>query len=238
VFLSLYGSRQARFRSWTPQELVGVVADQPPLFPPGAATSYSNTGYILLGLIVEAATGHTLGHELDRRILRPLGLRDTFFPVNAPGLPSPKARGYSVPVSPQGQLLAGPLLDFTIYNPSFAWAAGALISTFADLARFFRALLGGRLLPPRLLAEMATPNPTSPPPLREAMGLEVLELPSGRLVGHAGDILGFSNAIFSTQDGRRQFGLMRNLNLAPPAVVEAYTQARTVLASRLLEEAG
>ena len=113
---------------------------------------------------MEAATGHTLGQELDRRILRPLGLRDTFFPVNAPGLPSPKARGYSVPVSPQGQLLAGPLLDFTIYNPSFAWAAGALISTFADLARFFRALLGGRLLPPRLLAEMATPNPTSPPP--------------------------------------------------------------------------
>jgi D-alanyl-D-alanine carboxypeptidase len=238
VFLSLYGSRQARFRSWTPQELVGVVADQPPLFPPGTATSYSNTGYILLGLIVEAATGHTVGHELDRRILRPLGLRDTFFPVNAPGLPSPKARGYSVPVSPQGQLLAGPLLDFTIYNPSFAWAAGSLISTFADLARFFRALLGGRLLPPRLLAEMATPNPTSPPPIREAMGLEVLELPSGHLVGHAGDVLGFSNAVFSTQDGRQQFGLMRNLNLAPPAVQAADMQARIQIASRLLEEAG
>jgi D-alanyl-D-alanine carboxypeptidase len=179
VVLALFGSRQARFRRWTPRELVGVVADQPPDFPPGTATHYSNTGYILLGLIVEAATGNTVGQELDRRILRPLGLRDTFFPVNAAGLPSPKARGYSVPVSPQGQLLAGPLLDFTIYNPSLAWAAGALISTFADLARFFRALLGGWLLPPRLLAEMATPNPTSPPPIREAMGLEVLELPPG-----------------------------------------------------------
>jgi D-alanyl-D-alanine carboxypeptidase len=136
VFLSLYGSRQARFRSWTPQELVGVVAGQPSDFPPGTATSYSNTGYILLGLIVEAATGNTLGQELDRRILRPLGLHDTYFPVNAAGLPSPKSRGYSVPLSPQGQLLAGPLLDVTIYNPSFAWAAGALISTFADLTRF------------------------------------------------------------------------------------------------------
>jgi hypothetical protein len=84
---------------------------------------------------------------------------------------------------------------------------------------------------------MATPNPTSPPPIREAMGLEVLELPSGRLVGHAGDVLGFSNAIFSTQDGRRQFGLMRNLLLAPPAVLAADMQARSVLGSRLLEGA-
>jgi CubicO group peptidase (beta-lactamase class C family) len=82
-------------------------------------------------------------------------------------------------VAQPAELLAGPLLDFTIYNPSFAWAAGALISTFADLARFFRALLGGRLLPRRLLAEMETPNPTSPAPLREAMGLQVLELSSG-----------------------------------------------------------
>jgi hypothetical protein len=82
---------------------------------------------------------------------------------------------------------------------------------------------------------METPNPTSQTLLREAMGLEVIDLPSGRLVGHGGDVLGFSNAVFSTEDGRRQFGLMRNLNLAPPAVMEAYLQARMVIASRLLE---
>jgi D-alanyl-D-alanine carboxypeptidase len=233
----LSGPRQARFRSWTPQELVGLVADQPPDFPPGTATSYSNTGYILLGLIVEAATGHTLGQELRRRILRPLGLRDTFFPDTSPGFPSPKSRGYSVPVSPQGELLAGPLLDVTIYNPSPWWATGALISTFADLAHFFRALLGGRLLPPRLLAEMATPNPTSPPPLREAMGLEVIDLPVGRLLGHGGDLPGFSNVVFSTEDGRRQFGLMMNLYRAPPAVEAAYLQALVAIGVRLLEGA-
>ena len=237
VVALLSGPRQARFRRWTPQELVGLVADQPPDFPPGTATAYSNTGYVLVGLTVEAATGRTLGQELRRRILRPLGLRDTFFPVNAHGLPSPKARGYSVPVSPQGQLLAGPLLDVTIYNPSPWWAAGNLISTFADLARFFRALLGGRLLPPELLAEMATPNPTSPPPFREAMGLEVIDTPGGRLLGHGGDVPGFSNAVFSTEDGRRQFGLMMNLYKAPPAVQAAYLQALVTISLRLLQGA-
>src|SRR4029450_3663671 len=78
VFLSLYGSRQGRFRSLTPHDVVCGVAAQ----PPGTPTSYPNTGSTLLGLIVEAATGHTVGQELDRRILRPLGLHDTFFPVN------------------------------------------------------------------------------------------------------------------------------------------------------------
>jgi D-alanyl-D-alanine carboxypeptidase len=233
----LSGPRQARFRVWTPQELVALVADQPPDFPPGTATAYSNTGYILLGLIVEAATGNTLGQELHRRIIRPLGLRDTFFPDTSPGFPSPKARGYSVPLSPQGQLLEGPLLDITIYNPSPWWATGALISTFADLARFFRTLLGGRLLPPRLLAAMTSPNPTSPPPFREAMGLEVIDLPFGRLLGHGGDLPGFSNAVFSTEDGRRQFGLMMNLYLAPPAVQAAYLQAYVAIGVRLLQGA-
>jgi D-alanyl-D-alanine carboxypeptidase len=70
--LELYGSRQGRFRSWTPRELVALVADQPPLFPPGTTYSYSNTNYVLAGLIVEAATGRTLGQELKRRIIRPL----------------------------------------------------------------------------------------------------------------------------------------------------------------------
>ena len=83
----LYTDPQARFRAWTPRELVALIADQPPDFPPGTAWSYSNTGYVLAGMIVEAATGHRLGRELTRRILRPLGLRNTVFPVNRPTIP-------------------------------------------------------------------------------------------------------------------------------------------------------
>jgi D-alanyl-D-alanine carboxypeptidase len=115
----LYTVPGGRFRAWTPRELVSLVADQPPDFPPGTAWSYSNIGYVLAGMIVEAATGHQLGQELARRILRPRGLRDTFFPANRSTIPRPYARGYSLPLGQE----QGPLLDFTVYNPSLAWGA-------------------------------------------------------------------------------------------------------------------
>jgi D-alanyl-D-alanine carboxypeptidase len=227
----LYTDPQARFRAWTPRELVALIADQPPDFSPGTAWSYSNTGYVLAGMIVEAATGHKLGQELTRRIFRPLGLRDTFFPVNAPGIPGPRSRGYSLPLGQE----QGPLLDFTVFNPSVAWAAGALVSNLGDLERFFRALLGGRLLPPRLLAAMMTPVPTGQPGFGYGLGLTVIETPAGRLVGHDGSIPGFLNIVLSTEDARRQLGIMRNEEFATPAVSEAFDRALMVLAMGLLE---
>ena len=237
VLPTLYGSWQGRFRSWTPQQLVGAVADRPPDFPSGTGSAYSNTAYVLVGLIVEAATGRKLGQELARRILRPIGLRDTFFPVDSAGLPSPKSRGYSLPVSPEGETLAGPLLDFTIYNPSFTWATGNMISTPDDLTRFFRALLGGRLLPPRLLAEMTAVVPTGGLALHDGLGVEILETPGGFLVGKTGAIAGFDTIVLSTPDGRRQFGIMLNLHAFPDAVYPLYIQAQVAIATRLLEEA-
>src|SRR6266508_498747 len=168
-----------------------MVAGRPPDFPPGTAWAYSNTGYILLGLIVEAATGNPLDQELDRCILGPLGLRHTYLPGDARELPVPMSRGYSLRVGPGGEVLDGPLLDFTVQNPSWAWAAGALVSDLPDLTRFFRALLGGRLLPPPLLAEMTTmvevPPSSIPPPLfpRYGLGLLVVETPAAPLPAHA-----------------------------------------------------
>jgi D-alanyl-D-alanine carboxypeptidase len=229
----LYTFPDGRSRSWTPRELVALIADQPPDFPPGTAWSYSNTGYVLAGMIVEAATGRKLGQELARRIFRPLRLRDTVFPVNRPDIPGPNPRGYSLPLVDE----AGPLLDFTVYNPSLAWGAGNLISDLADLERFFRALLGGRLLPPRLLAQMTTPVDTGVPGYGYGLGLETLETPWGRLVGHGGAAPGFDNLVFNTKDGRRQLGVMINVFIAPTAVIEALTQVVGELSARLLEAA-
>jgi D-alanyl-D-alanine carboxypeptidase len=234
--LELYASEQGRFRSWTPQELVALVADHPPLFPPGTTYSYSNTNYVLVGLIVEAATGRTLGRELTRRIIRPLRLRDTFFPVNRPDIPGRNARGYSLPLGDQGPVLDGPLLDFTVYNPSLAWAAGNLVSDLGDLTRFFRALLGGRLLSPGLLAEMTTTVPIGQG-AGYGLGLLVLETPCGRLIGHDGAIPGFITIVLSTEDGRRQFGVMVNQFFTTPAVDQAYSQVVVEIAMRLLEGA-
>jgi D-alanyl-D-alanine carboxypeptidase len=227
----LYTAPHGRARAWTPRQLVALIADRPPDFPPGTAWSYSNTGYVLAGMIVEAATGHTLGQELTRRIFRPLRLHDTFFPINRPDIPGPNPRGYSLPLVDE----AGPLLDFTVYNPSLAWGAGNLISDLADLERFFRALLRGRLLPPRLLAQMTTPVDTGLPGYGYGLGLEMIDTPSGRLLGHGGAIPGFDNIVLNTKDGRHQLGVMINELAAPPAVLEALTRAWMAIAARLLE---
>jgi D-alanyl-D-alanine carboxypeptidase len=229
----LYTSPHGRARTWTPRQLVALIADRPPDFPPGTAWHYSNTGYVLAGMIVEAATGHKLGRELARRIFRPLRLHDTFFPINRPDIPGPNPRGYSLPLVDE----AGPLLDFTVYNPSLAWGAGNLISDLADLERFFRALLGGRLLPPRLLAAMTTPVNTGLPGYGYGLGLEMIDTPSGRLLGHGGAIPGFDNIVLNTKDGRHQLGVMINELAAPPAVLEALTRAWMAIAARLLEGA-
>ena len=240
---ALYASRPGRLRAWTPQALVALVAmvaDQPPGFPAGTAWSYSNTGYVLLGLVVEAASQRTLGQELGRSILGPLGLRDTLLPDSAPEIPGPSAHGYSLPLGPHGEALDGPLLDFTVQNPSWAGAAGALVSALPDLTRFFRALLGGWLLPPPLLAEMTTmvevPPGSTPLPLYDRYGLGLLEVetPAGPLLGNAGGIPGFLSIVLSTPDGRRQLGLMINALLAPAPVYEAFLQGSQALGRRLL----
>src|SRR4051812_23142144 len=117
-----------RFRSWRPRDLVALVADQPPDFPAGSARSYSNTGYVLLGLIVERVTGQRLGRELERRIFGPLGMHDTSAATNFPLLIGGHANGYSLQLDDQLNPIAGTLFDITVFNPSLAWAAGNVVS--------------------------------------------------------------------------------------------------------------
>ena len=138
---------------YTPEELVAIAVAHLPLFAPGKDWSYSNTGYILLGLVVEQATGTTLERQLRTRIFEPLGLTRTSLP-SLPTLPAPFAHGYLlpgnvfIPVKPKRRV------DVTVESPSGIWAAGALVSNAGDLARFYAALLGGRLLRPDLLRQM------------------------------------------------------------------------------------
>jgi D-alanyl-D-alanine carboxypeptidase len=211
-----------RFRSWRPRDLVALVADQPPDFPAGSARSYSNTGYVLLGLIIERVTGQRLGRELERRIFRPLGMHDTSAPTNFPLLVGRHANGYSLRLDDQLNPIEGTLFDITIFNPSLAWAAGNVVSDVEDLARFFRGLLGGRLLPPALLADMKTPVDQTPGEASYGLGLIVAPSPCGPLFGHDGGIPGFTNFILSSEDGTHQFAVMVNANAAPAAVQEPF----------------
>jgi D-alanyl-D-alanine carboxypeptidase len=170
-----------RRRKWSPQELVGIAMARPPLFAPGAAWAYSNTGYVLLGLIVETASGHPLATELRERIFAPLHLRGTSF-ATGPGIAGRHGHGYS-------RFGARHRYDITEVDQSWAGAAGAIVSRARDLARFQRALLGGRLLRSDLLAQMRMTVPVG----GQGYGLGLIRsrMPCGTFWGHGGETLGY-----------------------------------------------
>jgi D-alanyl-D-alanine carboxypeptidase len=217
--------RGDRVRSWRPRELVALVAGLDQEFPAGSAWSYSNTNYVLAGMIIERVTGSNLGRELKRRIFGPLQLRDTYFPVDFPFLLWPHPSGYSLDYDDTGNPIEGRLLDFTVYNPSMAWAAGNIVADMDDIARFYRALLGGRLLPPAQMAELKTRVEIVPGVASYALGMFAFETDCGSIWGHSGGIPGFGNEFFSSEDGTRQYGLMINAETPPAAVYQPFVVA-------------
>ena len=193
-----------RFASWTAPQLVAIAMRHAPDFAPGTQWEYSNTNYILAGMIINKVTGHSWQHEVTRRIIRPLGLRDTVAPVDDdPGIQGPHLDGYSDFGG------SGPTIDVTELNPSAADSAGALISTTADLSRFYSALLGGRLLRPAQLAEMETTVPAAAlyavwPGVSYGLGLMRIPLTcGGAYYSHAGDLPGYATRDGVSADGRR-----------------------------------
>ena len=191
-------------RVWKPKELVRIAVAHPPLFPPGTAFAYSNTDYILLGMIIQAATGHSVGRELQARIFKPLGLRDTYFPYANPHLRKPYAHGY-----PLGQPGANGPADSTVMSPSWAGAAGAIVSTAADIARFYTALLTGKLLPAAQLQQMTTTTPTGQGD-NYGLGIQAGLTPCGTVWGHTGDFPGYFSNPFTTTDGSSQAVVLVN----------------------------
>jgi D-alanyl-D-alanine carboxypeptidase len=208
-----------RFRTITPQQLVRIGLSQPPTNAPGERWSYSNTNYIVLGLLIERVTGHRYTSEVTRRILRPLHLNHTYFPGTDPYIRGPHSKAY-VPWPD------GTLRDFSVFNMSWAWAAGEMISTMADLNRFYRALLTGRLLRPDLLAQMQTAvpfDPSMPDAGGYGLGLFWLAAPCGRVWGHNGGVIGMTTDSFHSADGRHQVSAAQNLAYASlPQAQEAH----------------
>ncbi|WP_433177041.1 serine hydrolase domain-containing protein [Actinoallomurus sp. CA-150999] len=186
----------ARFRSYSPRQLLKVAFAEPPNFPPGEGWRYSNTNYVVAGLLIEKLTGRPYGVEITRRILRPLHLTQTSVPGNRSGLPHPYAHGYEA-------LTDGRVVDATRMNPSLDWAAGEMISTTRDLDRFFDALLGGRLIRAASLAAMRAVRDTGAG-FDYGLGLQKYTLPCGSTVwGHSGELIGYLTFAFRADDGRR-----------------------------------
>ncbi|MFD5077605.1 serine hydrolase domain-containing protein [Streptomyces sp. NPDC058371] len=172
----------------TPLQAVRIALTHPPA--DRGRFAYSNTNYVLLGMVVEQVTGDSYATEVRRRIITPLRLTGTSFPGSRMSLPSPHGRAYATDGS-----------DVTELDPRVAGAAGELVSTLADLDRFYAALLGGELLPPDQRREMLNTRAAQG---QYGMGLYPVKLPCGTTVwGHNGRISGSYVRTAATVDGRR-----------------------------------
>ncbi|PEI49349.1 D-alanyl-D-alanine carboxypeptidase [Bacillus pseudomycoides] len=194
-------------KSFTAEELVKIGLSLPPDFAPGKGWSYSNTGYVLLGILIEKVTGNSYAEEIENRIIEPLELSNTFLPGNSSVIPGTNhARGY---FQPDGAI---ELKDVTYYNPSIGSSAGDMISTADDLNKFFSSLLSGKLLKEQQLKQMLTTVPTGSAEISGyGLGIYETKLPNGVSIwGHSGGIPGFSTFAGGTLGGKHTLAV--NLN--------------------------
>jgi D-alanyl-D-alanine carboxypeptidase len=171
--------------STRPIDVLRFAASQPPVAPPNTGLQYSSTDYIALGLIIERVTGQSFAQELERRILQPLGLRNTQLATT--------------------RTLAD--LHDRDTNPNLSWAAGGIVSNAPDLARFFSALLSARILSPGSLAQMQQTVSTGVDPSGDktgaGLGIFSAHLRCGLVWGHPGLILDYGTLVVASQDGNR-----------------------------------
>ncbi|UUV33443.1 beta-lactamase family protein [Amycolatopsis roodepoortensis] len=209
-----------RHRGAEPGELVAIGLAHPPAFAPGTSWAYSNTNYIIAGMLIEKLTGRSVADEIRSRISEPLGLRGTSLPQRGnEELPRPHARGYAP--GPGG------LTDYTEFDPSAAGASGGLVSTGEDLTRFYGALVDGRLLPRAQLAEMqrTVPRPGGVPGSEYGLGIASVPLScGGRFWGHGGNIVGYANLSGAVPHGRR-VNVVVNQNPLPDKASKDLTKA-------------
>ncbi|SOD67149.1 alkaline D-peptidase. Serine peptidase. MEROPS family S12 [Streptomyces zhaozhouensis] len=215
--------RENHDEPYTPEEVVAAAMGGAPDFAPGEGWSYSNTGYVLLGMVVERATGRPWQDEVEARILGPLGMRDTVWPGDDPGLPEPHAHGYTRFAPGEELVDTTALVD--------ADASGGYVSTTADLDRFARALFDGTLLDEAGRAELTETVPVGEDdtPWEGAgygLGIFSRALSCGGTVWiPSGDQIGYRTRIGVTGDGRNS------------VVVSMSTQLQDSADSALAQEA-
>ncbi|HEX6882927.1 MAG TPA: serine hydrolase domain-containing protein [Planctomycetota bacterium] len=176
---------------WRPAELVAYALEKPPAFAAGAGFQYSDTNYILLGMVIEHVSGKTLYEEVERRLLAPLGLEGVD-PQDGRSLPG-LVQGYLEPNDPftgsERTLLDGRF----VINPQFEWAGGGFLANGGTLARWARALYEGDVLAPELRARMIDGKEARElgRGMKYGLGCQVWPGPHGTSVGHGGFFPGY-----------------------------------------------
>lgn len=188
-------------------ELVKLSLAEPRTTEPGVAYKYSNTNFVVVGMLIEKATGRPVAKEYERRIIKPLKLRNTSYVHPDAKIKGLHTHGYLTPDE-----AGAPLVDSTEQTVSWAQSAGAVISNPADLGTFMSALVSGKLVKPALLDQMLTMTPTDATNTRfYGLGLRRYDLSCGTSVyGHTGTVQGFYTYAFATRDGSRTLSAMAN----------------------------
>ncbi|MBT2511742.1 beta-lactamase family protein [Streptomyces sp. ISL-98] len=195
------GFPEHRYDTHTPEELVATALKYPPKPDPEKTPLYSNTNFVIAGMVIEKATGHSYGQEVKRRIIKPLKLTGTSFPGTTPQMPNPHPVGYSRlhQEDPDAKIY-----DATEQNMTWLGAAGDVISTSSDLNRFQRALVSGELLPSAQMKEMLDEVPAGDG-IGYGLGVEFAQLSCGvKVVGKSGRTNGSLSAMVGTLDGKHQ----------------------------------
>ncbi|MEW1923692.1 serine hydrolase domain-containing protein [Streptomyces sp. NPDC088360] len=189
-----------RYDTWTPEQQVAIAMRHEPDFDPGEGWNYSNTNYLLAGMIIKKVTGESYADEIKRRIIEPLGLHATSVPRTDPSMPEPSSRAYMKLSKAPGAAFH----DVTELNPSMAGSSGGMISDAADLNRFYTALLRGKLLPKKQLAEMKKTVVRDPDRPNDGYGLGLVsrETSCSTVVwGNGGDVQGSTSMTLVTERG-------------------------------------
>ncbi|MFJ9344392.1 serine hydrolase domain-containing protein [Streptomyces sp. NPDC101733] len=168
-------------RVFTPKELLAYSFKHPIQFAPDAKFDYSNTNLILLGLVIEKITGRPLREVINQDVLVPANLGGTLFPTGKE-YPDPHPQGYT------NQTLSGKIVNSTNWDPSWAWAAGAMISDLQDLRRWAKVVATGTLLKPATQAERLKTKPIGIIP-GAAYGLGIFDVQGW--IGHNGSLPGY-----------------------------------------------
>jgi D-alanyl-D-alanine carboxypeptidase len=207
---------------WQEADLVRFATAQRTAPTPGAF-HYSNTGYVVAGMIVRKVAGRSIADEVTTRIIRRLNLSATTFPTTDATMPTPHMRAYLINMPRTSRWRTG--FDITTFSPSLYWGAAGMVSNAADVATFYNSLLGGDLLPAEQLRQMQT---TVPAGEGYAAGLGIFRFASacGSLWGHDGSAFSYSSMAVRSEDGSRQavVALNSNWNLpdtTEPAMLEA-----------------
>ncbi|MER7894665.1 serine hydrolase domain-containing protein [Streptomyces sp. NPDC096046] len=193
-----------RFRVHDPRGMVRSATSKDPEFAPGERQHYLNIGYTVAGLLIERVTHDSYERQVARRVLGPLGLRNTSFPGTNPRITGPHNHGYQIMRLDDGTT---GLRDVSVWGATDGWAAGDIISTTADLERFTHALFRGQVVRGPLLEEMFTlPRVSdfrSGKPAAYSAGLSMKVLGGREVWGKTGGRWGYNAAIASTRDGSR-----------------------------------